>query len=154
MRFELSRQVGADGLILHHERHLWQPIRMLRNDARRGMWALRPGRRLQRGSGRPLTPFARGGVREPGARTVASGPEWPMRADGRGRAASRHPPGCIGRAGIRSSPTGVGGLLPASRRGQSREQLGGPLGSPFGIYTGGWGTARACPVPHAVRGPG
>jgi len=46
---------------------------------------------------------------EPAARTVSSGPEWPMRAGGRGRAASGHPPGGGGRAGVRSAPTGVGG---------------------------------------------
>jgi len=53
--------------------------------------------------------LAPGGVREPAARTVASGPEWPMRAEGRGRAAFWHPPGCTGRAGIRSVLAGVGG---------------------------------------------
>jgi len=55
MRFELSRRVGADGLIRHHECHKWQLISVSRNDARTGVRALRLGRRLQRRSGRPLT---------------------------------------------------------------------------------------------------
>jgi len=46
---------------------------------------------------------------EPAARTVASGPEWPMRAGGRGRAALGHSPDGSARAGVRSAPTGVGG---------------------------------------------
>ena len=49
---------------------------------------------------------------------------------------------------------GWGGLVPACRRGHSRGQLGGPLGAPRGIYTGGLGKARARPVPHAIRRPG
>ena len=51
---------------------------------------------------------------EPAARTVVSGPKWPMRAGVRGRAASGHPPGGSGRAGIRSAPTG-GGKGPCAR---------------------------------------
>jgi len=62
-----------------------------------------------KGVGESPDTLARAGVREPAARMVASGPEWPMRAEGRGRAASGHPPGGAGRAGIRSAPTGMGG---------------------------------------------
>jgi len=49
---------------------------------------------------------------------------------------------------------GGGGTVLACRRGHSQGQLGGPLGSPHGIYTGGWGTASPCPVAHAIRRPG
>jgi len=61
------------------------------------------------GIGETPDTLARGGVMEPAARTVASGPEWPVRAGGRGWAVSRHSPGGSGGPCIRSAPTGVGG---------------------------------------------
>jgi len=36
-----------------------------------------------KGNGETPDTLARGGVREPAARTVASAPKWPMRAEGR-----------------------------------------------------------------------
>jgi len=60
-----------------------------------------------KGGGETPETLARDKVREPAARTVARGPEWRMRAEGRGRADSGRPPGCAGRAGIRTAPTGV-----------------------------------------------
>jgi len=83
---------------------------------------------------------------EPAARTVASGPEWPMRAGGQ-RA----------RMGSLWAPTGLqwpcrhqigpyrGGAGLACRRGHSRGELGGPVGSPHGIYTGGLGDGERLP---------
>ena len=75
-----------------------------------------------------------------------NGRERPKMADacrgarGRERTASGYPKGSSGRAGIRSAPTGVeGGPVPACCRGHSQGQLGGPLGSPHGICTGGLG---------------
>jgi len=79
---------------------------------------------------------------EPAARTVASGSEWPMRAGGQGaRVGSLWAP--TGRQCPRRHEIGpygggkVAGL--ACRRGHSQGQLGVPLGSPHGIYTGGLG---------------
>ena len=79
---------------------------------------------------------------EPAARTVASGPEWPMRAGGQGkRVGSLWAP--TGRQWPRRNQIGPyrggkgDGL--ACRRGHSQGQLGGPLGSPHGIYTRGLG---------------
>jgi len=142
MRFEPSRRVGADRLIRHHERHKWQPIGASRNDARRGVWALRHGCRLQRGSGRPLTLSREAGGWSPRperSRAAQNGRCVPG-ARGRGWAASGHPRSGSGGAGCRSAPIGGGkaaGL--ACRRGHSQGQLGVSLGSPHGIYTGGLG---------------
>jgi len=79
---------------------------------------------------------------ETAARTVASGPEWPMRAGGkRARTDSLWAP--TGRQWPRRHQIGPyrggGGTVPACRRGHSQGQLNGPLGSPHGIYTGGFG---------------
>jgi len=91
---------------------------------------------------------------EPVARTVASGSEWPMRSGGAWTGSLWAP---TGRPRLRRHPIGPyrggRGLVPACRRGNSGGQLGGPLGSPLGIYTGGFSTAGACPVPHAIRSP-
>ena len=112
MSFEPSRRVRTDRLIRHRERHKWQPISVSRNHARRDVMALRPGQCLQKRSGRPLT-LLRG--RGEGA-SGANGREPPRmtdacrRARGLQRAASGHPRGGSGRAGIRSAPAGVGVL--------------------------------------------
>ena len=77
---------------------------------------------------------------EPASRTVASGPEWPMRAGGKGaRMDSLWAP--TGRQWPCRHQIGPyrGGAGHACRRGHSQGQLGGPLGSPHGIYTGGLG---------------
>jgi len=145
MRFEPSRRVGADRLIRHHERHKWQPIGVSRNDARRGVWALRHGRRLQRGSGRPLAPPRETGCGSPRpeqSRAAQNGRCVPG-ARGRERTASGHPRGGSGRAGIRSAPTGGGrDRACAPHKARPEAQLGGPLGSPHGIRTGGGGHGK------------
>jgi len=91
-----------------------------------------------KGIGETPDTLARGGVMEPAARTVVSGPEWPMRAGGRGRAASGHPPGGSGRAGIRSAPTGGGGggggLSPRAAGGTAGGSLTGLWARPWYIY--------------------
>ena len=112
-----------------------------------------------KGIGETPDTLARGGVREPAARTVASGTKWPMRAGGQ-EGVNGQPLGTDGAAVAAQASDrplqGWGGRpVPACRRGHCRGQLGGLLGSPRGIYTGGGvGTARARPVPHATRRPG
>jgi len=83
---------------------------------------------------------------EPAARMVASGPEWPMRAGvQRARTDSLWAP--TGRQWPRMHQIGPyggggGGTVLACRMGHSQGQLGGPLGSPHGIYTGGLGDGK------------
>jgi len=92
--------------------------------------------------------LARGGVSQPAARTVASGPKGPMRAGGqvgvRGQPLGTHRAAVAAQASDRPLQ-GWGGLVPACSRGHCRAQLGQPLGSSRGIYTGG-GLARQGPV--------
>jgi len=79
---------------------------------------------------------------EPAARTVTSGPEWPMRAGGQkaGTDSLWAPTGrqWPRRHSERPLQGGEGTVL-ACRRGHGQGQLGGPLVSPHGIYTGGLG---------------
>jgi len=155
MRFEPSRRVGADRLIRHHERHRVQPIGALRNDARRGVWALGHDRRLQRGSGRPLTLSREAGRWSPRperSRAAQNGRCVPG-ARGREWAASEHPQGGRGRAGTRSAPTGEGPGMRAAE-GTARGSWAGLWARPMVHIPGGWWTASACPVPHAIRRPG
>ena len=92
------------------------------------------------GIGETPDTLARSGVREPTARTVASGPKWPMRAGGQegvnGQPLGTHGAAVAAQASDRPLQ-GWGGLVPACRRGHRQGQLGGPLGPPRGIYTGG-----------------
>ena len=99
-------------MIRHHKGHKGQPISVSHNDARRDVTALRLRQRLQRLSRRPLTLSRGWGDGASGA----NGRERPRMADacwragGLERAASGHPRGGSGRAGIRSAPAGVGVL--------------------------------------------
>jgi len=108
-----------------------------------------------KGIGETPDTLARGGVRKVVARTVASGLKWPMRAGGQegvdGQPLGTHGAAVAAQASERPLQ-GCEGLVPACRSGNCRGQLGGPLGSPRGIYTGGGGgIARARPVPLATR---
>jgi len=109
MRFAPSRRVGADRLIRHRERHLWPLKQGAASRRAKGRVGVTPWPAPAKGIGQTPDILARGGVMEPAARTVASGPEGPMRAGRRGWAVSGHTPGGSGCAGIRSAPTGVGG---------------------------------------------
>jgi len=153
-RFEPSRCVSADRLIRHHERRKWQPIRVSRNDARGGMRALHLGRRLQRGSGRSLTPSCETGwwsLQRERSRAAQNGRCVPEGVDG--QPLGTHRAAAASQASDRPVQ-GWGGLVPSCCSGHSRGQIGGPLVSPRGIYTVGLGTARARPVRHAIRRPG
>jgi len=150
MRFEPSRRVGADRMIRHHERHQWQPISASRNDARRGVWALRHCRRLQRSSGTPLTPSREAGCGSPRperSRAPRNGRCVPGGQEGvSGQPLGTHRATVAAQASDRPLQ-GWGGLVPACHRGHCWEQLGGPLGSSRGVYTGGGaGLARQGPV--------
>jgi len=155
MRFEPFRRVGADRLIRHHERNLWQPIGASRNDARRCVWALRRSRRLQGGTGRPLTLSREAGRWSPRperSRAAQNGRCVPG-ARGRECTASGHPRGDSGRVGTRSAPTGEGPGMRAAA-GTARGSWAGLWARPMVYIPGGWWTASACPVPHAIRRPG
>jgi len=95
---------------------------------------------------------------EPAARTVASGPDCPMRAGcQRARTDSLWAP--TGRQWPRRHQMGpyrgVGegpGLRAAE--GTARGSWAGLWAHPMVYVPGGWGTASACPAPHAIRRPG
>ena len=94
---------------------------------------------------------------EPAARTVASGPEWPMRAGGQegvnGQPLGAHGAAVAAQASDRPLQ-GWGASCPRAADGTAGGSWAGLGARPAVYIPGGWGTARACPVPHAVGRPG
>jgi len=94
---------------------------------------------------------------EPAARTVASGPAWPMRAEGQegvdGQPLGTHRAAVAAQASDRPLQ-GWGALCPRAAEGTAGCSLEGPWARPAVNILRGLGTARARPVPHAIRRPG
>jgi len=94
---------------------------------------------------------------EPAARTVASGPEWPMRA-GVQEVVNGRPLGTHGTAEAAQASDrplqGGGASCPRAAEGTVGGSWAGLWACPAVCIPGGWGTARACPVPHVIRRPG
>ena len=100
--------------------------------------------------------LARGGVMEPAARTVASGPEWPMRAGGQ-QGVNGQPLGTHGAAAAAQASDrllqGRGASCPRAAEGTARGSWAGLWDRLVVYIPGGWarpGPLRF-PMPPGVR---